>query len=559
MNRETKARITVLPTEATIITYSSSNLLQALRRAGIEIAAPCNGQGLCGKCKVRISHAVPQTGSSHKFLSKEEITADIRLACETEVQDGMVVTLLMDHCLDVRVLENQRIQCNQIAPVISVKGIDGKFRLFYQDHQPVELLDWQEGFSPKGLAVDIGTTTVVMTLMELLTGKELATASALNPQVRFGHDVVTRIQHSSTPEGLEELSSAITCELNELTEKVCHASGTTTQEILDVVVGGNPTMLFLAAAIDPTALGRMPFTVNLDSGCTYSKEKFGLNINRCARVYIPPIAHAFVGSDISAGLLDIGFFSRKKPMLFMDLGTNGEIALIAKGRIFITSTAVGPAFEGMGITHGMRAAPGAIETIWTDGNFLNLRTIDDAPALGICGSGIIDLVASMLQLDILEANGRLKDPTLDGAAKGPFADRYVVIGNTPAIQLINQLFFSQKDIRQFQLAKSAVQTGAEMLLDAASIGASDLEKIVISGGFGYHIRKESLRVIGLLPRGFQGLIDFAGNTSRTGCATLLTDAKSRCYLEEQMRQIMYLQIGEKAEFHQRFVKNMALS
>jgi len=259
--------------------------------------------------------------------------------------------------------------------------------------------------------------------------------------------------------------------------KVCQVSNTDPNEILDAVIGGNTTMLQLAAGIDSTPLGRVPFTVGMESGCTYPVERFGLKINARARIYIPPVVHAFVGSDISAGLLSIDFFHHTSPLLFIDLGTNGEMALIAKGLRIVTSAAAGPAFEGMGISCGMQAAAGAIETVWANGNFLCLRTINDAPARGICGSGIMDLIASLIRLDAVEPNGRLNAPPTNALWKGPFTERYTMIGKTAAIRLTDNITFTQKDISQFQLAKSAVQTGAEMLLVAAKMNPADLARM----------------------------------------------------------------------------------
>ena len=555
---EPMVRLTVHPIEKAITIEAGHSLLEALRQAGIEIAAPCDGQGLCGKCKVYISGTTPPVDAAHGHLSTEEIAAGTRLACEVNVQDGMVVTLPENHTLDARILEGERIREGRVAPAVLVDKIDGQFQLRYQDRPPVALPDWRESFSPKGLAIDLGTTTLVVTLMDLQTGRELATASALNPQTRFGHDVMTRIQHGTTPEGLAEIAGVIAHGLNELVGRACRASYTDPNEILDAVIGGNTTMLQLAAAIDPSPLGKVPFTVGIESGRSYPAERFGLKINPWARVYIPPVAHAFVGSDISAGMLSIDFFEHHSPLLFMDLGTNGEMALVANDRRIVTSTAAGPAFEGMGISCGMRAAAGAIETVWANGNFLSLRTINDAPARGICSSGIMDLIACLIRLDAVEPNGRLKAPLTSALWKGPFTERYTMIGKTAAIRLADKITFTQKDVRQFQLAKSAVQTGAEMLLAAAQMNPADLEKIVIAGAFGYHLREGSLRTIGILPHGFEGEIDFAGNTSRTGSALLLTDAANRCRLEDQMRQVTHLSITEMTDFQSRFVKNMAL-
>ncbi len=492
------------------------------------------------------------------MLTPQQWASGIRLACRVVIRDDMWITLFEDYALGTRILEGDRIKNTMIAPAVAIRDINGRSALCYRHREPVPMENWQSAFSPKGIAIDLGTTTLVVTLMDLRTGAELATASALNPQIRFGHDVVTRIHKASTGAGLMELFKLISNGLNTLVQETCLASATHRHEIVDAVIGGNPTMLQIAAGVDPSPLGQLPFTVGIKSGCTYPARRFGLNVNPQARIYVPPVAHAFVGSDISAGLLSIGFFNSKKPMLFIDMGTNGEMALTADKRIVVTSTAIGPAFEGMGITHGMRAASGAIETVWTNGKYLNIRTIDNAPAKGICGSGIMDIMACLISLDAVESGGRLKNPRQDTIKPGLLGDRYRIRNHTPAIQLTEHIYFTQKDVRQFQLAKSAIQTGIQMLLAMADVDLDRLEKIVIAGGFGYHLRQSSLQQIGLVPRHFKGQTDFVGNTSRTGCARMLVDATARDYIQHKMQKVSHVSIAENPDFQTEFVRHLAL-
>lgn len=550
--------LTILPPGKQIDVKPGVILLDALRQAGYEIASPCNGQRLCGKCKVRITEPAPPLDAPHEHLTTDEIKAGIRLACEVVIAGKMQVTLPRGYSMDARILEGESIEKGRIAPAATVRKRNGKFQLAYRNRPPAWLSTWQPAYTAKGVAVDLGTTTLVVTLMDLRTGKELATASAINPQGRFGHDVITRIVKASSREGLAELAELISGGLNKLVEKTCRASGTQPHEIVDTVIGGNTTMLQIAAAIDPAPLGKMPFKVDIRSGRTYPADRFGLNLNPQARVYIPPVAHAFVGSDISAGLLSTNFFKQKAPTLFMDLGTNGEMALLANGQSIVTATAAGPAFEGIGITHGMRAASGAIEMVRANGKFLSIRTIDDAPAKGLCGSGIMDIMACLIRLDAVAADGRLKDPQGETVRQNPLSDRYGRVDRTAAIKLTDTVYFSQKDIRQFQLAKSAIQTAAEMMLSVAKVAVEQLGQIVIAGAFGYHLQKESLRQIGIIPPNFTGDITFAGNTCRTGCARLLVDATARDFLQTKMEQVTHLAIAEAKDFQSRFIRNLTL-
>lgn len=551
-------RLTILPLGKKVTVPPGTTLLNAIQQAGIQILSPCDGQRLCGKCKVQITAAAAPGDASREHLTREALAGGFRLACEVVVEKDLQLTLPEDHSLDTRILEGERIKGSKVAAAAVLEQRDGRYRLSYEKGPKVALTGWQSGFAPKGVAVDLGTTTLVVTLMDLVTGAELATVSALNPQTRHGHDVMTRIYKAKTQEGLDEMAALVRDALNTLVAKACQEGGATPQEIVDAVVGGNTTMLQIAAAIDPVPLGRLPFMVGIEGGRSHGADRFGLEINQQARVYLPPVAHAFVGSDISAGLLSVDFFHYRSPTLFIDLGTNGELALIANGHLTVTSTAAGPAFEGMGISHGMRAAPGAIESVTADDRFLHIGTIDDAPARGICGSGIMDIMACLIDLGAVDAGGRLINPTGENIAANPFSKRYETNDGLTSIRLTDTVRFTQKDIRQFQLAKSAIQTGVEMLLSSSGVGPNQLARIIIAGAFGYHLRMASLRRTGIVPASFQGEIEFAGNTCRTGCALLLLDATRREELQAQIQKVSHLAIAEAADFQDRFVNNLSL-
>ncbi|MFW6284560.1 MAG: ASKHA domain-containing protein, partial [Desulfosalsimonas sp.] len=384
--------IQILPMSLSVRTRKGETLRDALYRAGVEIESPCNGQGLCGKCLVRVESPddVPET--PHKEISPEQARQGIRLACQLVPASDMTVHVISQYRKDEhRILEGDRDEAfserkrektgamrrhlssteslvNNV-PAAILDFSDSTCRLEYDGQTPEELRDWPANATAKGLAIDLGTTTMVVSLVELTTGRELATTSSLNPQIRFGHDVIRRIEKGSTPEGLAELSQCVREGLNNLIQQACQDSGADPMEVLDVVLGGNTTMLQLAASIDPEPLGQVPFSVALQGGRAYPVQQFGLEVNSAARVYVPPIVHAYVGADISAGLLvSRRFFKPGEAMFFVDVGTNGEMGLSANGQYLMTSTAAGPAFEGMGISAGMRARIGAVEGVETDGH-----------------------------------------------------------------------------------------------------------------------------------------------------------------------------------------------
>jgi uncharacterized 2Fe-2S/4Fe-4S cluster protein (DUF4445 family) len=327
-------------------------------------------------------------------------------------------------------------------------------------------------------------------------------------------------------------------------------------EILDVVVGGNTTMLTLAAAINPEPLGRLPFTVDIKAGVSYAAKDFGLDINPAGRVYVPPIVHAFIGSDITAGVLACGCLEKKKPSLFVDIGTNGEMGINNNGRFIVASTAAGPAFEGMGVSCGIRAVPGAVEAAYFDGETIDIKTIDAQPARGICGSGIIDIMASLLKAGVVNPAGRIKTPEQKEDLQASVAEGFMLIDDQPVFNIADSVYFSQADIRQLQLAKWAIRTGIDMLMSEANVTAEDLEDITLAGAFGYHLRPDSLATIGLIPDKLARKVRFAGNTSKTGCAMMLIDASLREYLEKQVQRVEHLPLAEKISFQELFIANL---
>jgi uncharacterized 2Fe-2S/4Fe-4S cluster protein (DUF4445 family) len=329
---------------------------------------------------------------------------------------------------------------------------------------------------------------------------------------------------------------------------------------MDVVIGGNTTMLELAAGIDPSPLGVVPFRVDIRGGASYPAGQFSLEINPAARVYIPPVIHAFIGTDVTAGLLMSGdFFNDESRILYIDVGTNGEIAVSNQGLRLATSSAAGPAFEGSTLTSGMRAALGAISSASTDGHDLQFATLGDLPPRGICGSGIIDLLACLLDLGIVDQSGRMKTaeecPNVSPSLRG----KLELVDGQPAIRLGEKVLFTQADIRELQLAKGAIRASIDTLLEEAGVSTEDLDRIVIAGGFGFYLNPENLERIGLIPPQSHSRVDFAGNTSRSGCVWLLNDITYRRYLESRVAGISHVSTAEHASFMERYISSMEFS
>ncbi|MFO8011376.1 MAG: ASKHA domain-containing protein [Dehalococcoidia bacterium] len=569
------SKITILPFGETVELRENETVRNALHRIGLEFETPCNGKGICGQCRIWVENPenVPET--PHEKITPEESARGVRLACQLVLKTDVTIRIPEGIISDTRRImkdgglplfsstveeENQsyKARSSGIERVVEVYRQDEAFWLRYDSEpEPKRLYGWDSRYSPLGLAIDLGTTTVVVALVSLLNGKELATASVMNPQIRYGHDVMSRIHHGSSPEGLEELAAAVRKAVNRLVKDICADSQVSPHQVLDIVVGGNTTMLELAAKIDPQPLGRRPFTATIVGGKSYPMEQFGFEANPAARVYIPPVVHAFVGGDVSAGLLvSSGFFEGPGAILFIDAGTNGELGLSANGMLVVTSTAAGPAFEGMGISCGMRVGVGAIEAVFAEGTSILFGTVGNAPAKGICGSGIIDLVASLLQMGVIERTGRMKRPRNSEGLPESIASCLEEVEGQATYKLADGVRFTQEDVRQVQLAKGAIRAAIDMFLQETGTSSEEIQRIVLAGGFGYSLRPESLEIIGMIPPNMADKVTFAGNTSLLGCVKLLGSVSERRFIEDRMSQVEHIALAERPEFMEYYVENM---
>lgn len=537
---------------------AGSSLLDAVRRARIRLEAPCNGGGTCGKCKVRLDDearaAVRIAGTRN--LSDDEVSGGWVLLCGTLVEN-------QDVTLDVpgeaerglRILEHGRRAELPLAPWISKRYIPE--RDITEVWGGTDLLAEENGdtlIRTYGVAVDIGSTTVVVSLVDLNTGSHVGSISALNPQAVHAQDVLSRIKLGSKAEGLELLHREIMGEIDRLIGILANEARVPRRRIYEVVLAGNTCMLHLAAKIDPEPLGRYPYTPRLAGSRYLSAASLGLKVSSLAQAYFPPVVSGFVGADITAGMLSTRLSESKGVTLFVDIGTNGEIILARDGRLQATSTAAGPAFEGMNIACGMRAARGAIERVSLDGGEVSVRTIDDAPAVGLCGSGLLDAVAELVVHGVVESSGRFtkKRELLPPGLRERFGER----DGKPVFRLTDEVFLSQGDIRQVQLAKGAVRAGIDVLLARNGLAPPDVDRALIAGSFGYHLTVRSLVDIGLFPPEFDGKVDYVGNTSRTGAETLLTNGGSRAELVAQVAEVDAVELANDESFTKIFVAAM---
>lgn len=601
--------ITFIPGDKKIEVKEGSSLLDAARELLLDIPASCGGKGLCGKCRVRIvkGEAAPERGHENA-LSSAELKAGWRLACLVKIKGNLTVeipavsrktiTLVDFGATEVAVdshikafpitmkepsLEDQAADMErlshavgrEISPFSSLKLIqnlafklrENKFKvtavMLEDDLLAVE--PYSENLPLLGLALDIGTTTVAGVLCDLRTGENLATASCTNPQAIRGDDVISRIEYASEGESqLEELQGLIIEAINGIAVETTTAVGFSVENIYEIVAAGNTTMHHLLLGITPENIGVSPFVAVRREGFSIRAHKVGINIARGGRLYAMPNISGYVGGDIMAGISAYDISNQKENILYIDIGTNGEMALQSGGTTHVCSTAAGPAFEGARISCGMRAATGAISSVRFDGKSLVVKTIEDAPARGICGTGLLDAVAALLDCGIIDETGRfaegddlknIPEKISSCLEDTPEGKAFVLAG--PACGDCPEISLTDKDIREVQLAKGAVAAGFKSMLSLAEITEDDLDRIVLAGAFGSFLRPESAQRIGLLPVGADsGKIEFVGNAALAGARVSLLNVAKRKEAEKTARNIEYIELSGRADFQMFFMETM---
>ncbi len=504
--REAEVPVTFLPAQRTVYVLAGTRLLEAAAEAEIILDAPCGGEGRCGKCRLLVQSAgcLPSDADKRAF-SSEEIDQGYRLACQTAVEGPLTVFVP-----DASLLAAQ----HQI--LIQTEG---------------KLIDFEAGNKESqnfAVAVDIGTTTLAAMLLDMNTGVDRAAAARLNPQIRFGDDVLSRIHYAgANAGGLHTLHKTIIEAVDEMIAELCVQAGINRENIHTLAFAGNTTMQQLLCRMDPSSLGRVPFTPAVIHGQSLSAGELGLQIPPRGRAYIFPVIGGFIGGDTVAGILATELINTAGPTLLVDVGTNGEIVLWAQGKLTAASTAAGPAFEGARISCGMRGGAGAIEKVVVDGR-LRINVIGNVAPLGLCGSGLIDVAAELLRHKVLTPQGKLLTP--DQLADDVLPDlRSRVIPHEGKVAFLlasaeesgtgKVLVLMQRDFRELQLATGAIRAGINILLHRAGLEPQDLQEVYIAGGFGNFIRRSNAQRIGLLPCLIEHRhIRYRGNTSLAGAA-----------------------------------------
>lgn len=525
--------------DVAIVSENHMSILEAMRSKGIDLEAPCGGKGICGKCKVMIESGNDEKWSDEekKFFSKEELNLGWRLACIYRPKEDVVV--------DIR--EEGQNEFSFLKEDIEV----------YEDVSP-SLLSNKHLISgqPFGIAVDIGTTTVVASLFSYEMGSIVEEEYAINPQKTYGLDVLSRIEYQNRgEEELKEIQSKIVACIDLLGYKLAQKAGINIQNIGAMTIAGNTSMLHFLLGLKAISLGKYPYKSLVESAVTESFEDIGFEYLKDGKVYVLPPIRGFIGSDISAGILISELDKKEHTTLFIDIGTNGEMVLKTKGKMVCCSCAAGPAFEGANISCGMRAESGAIEfiEIKKDGQ-IDTKTIGEKPAVGICGSAILDVLGELSKVKLIGKTGRLKKPSLlseemKGLVGEDDSKRYFEIKRTD-----KSFKLYQSDLRQIQLAKGAIRSGIEAMLLHLELESKDVSEVIIAGQFGKHLRAESLVSAGLLPKEFEDKVKYIGNSSKAGAIACLAHEKWRDEVESIVQDIEYIELSKLEGYDRLFAE-----
>lgn len=577
---------------------------------GIAIDSTCGGYGTCKKCRIKVTTGdVEPSKLDYRAFTETEIKEGWRLACL--VRAGKDVTLdvpplttrpkaatvgvgrqvILRPAVQKRYVEladptlhDQRTDIvrlfdaiDDIEATVSLAAMRNLPKVLRSSFFKVtavfvdqELIDIEAGDTTAlryGIAYDLGTTTVVATLLDLNTGTPVAVKSMLNKQQPFGADVISRISATMMDAtALDRLRGFAQQTLAELSAEVCEEAGVNPLNVYEVALAGNATMTQLALGIDPEPLGVAPFIMVSASFPDVQASELGINVHPRAKAVIMPSLGAYVGGDIVAGALASGMDRDKRLRLFIDVGTNCEIILGDGEKILATAAPAGPAFEAASIKCGVRAASGAIETIKVVDGDLEIGTIENTKAIGICGSGLVDACASLVQLGLLDNSGRFVTPEQAAIAAPKVAHRLVeregervfvlTWGGTEG-DLNDCVFLTQRDVRELQFAKAAIATGWALLLEEFGVAESEVQQVLLAGSFGSYLSPASAVKIGLVPKLPVMRIVSAGNVAGEGAKMVLLSAQERNGAMALLDEIEYIELSDRADFNDKFVERLS--
>lgn len=604
MASEAPIQVTLEPMGLRVDIQPGITLLECAQQAGVEINAVCGGNGTCGMCKVLLVRGKFSALNEleRSLLDAGELEQGLRLACQVEVMadarvqfppeslaslqrlqlEGQTVSTRLHPAIQVLELDLAEVDLASLAanpeslsvlmkeqhqrhiqmpPEVlallpaRLKASPQKLRIACYRKQAIALPAPQAGLP--GFAVDIGTTKVAGYLVDLESGQTLAAGGITNPQIAYGEDVISRIEYSDQhPQGGRILQQALATGLNELLASLCREGGGAPEEVLDAVIVGNTAMHHLLTGYSVHSLGTAPYVPAVTRALYLPARDLGLHFAPGARVYLPPNIAGFVGGDHVAMLLATRAAALKKTVVALDIGTNTEISLIHRGRHFACSCASGPAFEGAHIREGMRAIPGAIERVRLEGGQAQVHTIQGQPAIGICGSGILDSVAELRRLGLVDHRGAFNKQD----------ERIRMKNGQPAFVLVpaaqsglgREIAVNRQDVNEIQLAKAAIRSGVEVLLRRAGINYPDIELFLVAGAFGSYLDLGNAVRIGMFPPIPRERFQQVGNAAGSGARQMLLSTRRRAQAERLTGNIEYIELTTEPGYTEIFMDAIQL-
>jgi len=594
------------PVGIRLLCEEALTIADAARRAGVNLKAVCGGKGVCGKCLIHIqgNSVSPVTEAEKELLSTDQIAEGWRLACRTMVSADSTIYIPPSSTEEAQVIQLDGLHAHfepkpsvRVIPITvpsptladQTADLQRVAGALHQQHGIADVWaslpalrslrtalrngDWHVALAlsgneiiaaypgkaprPVGLAVDVGTTKLACYLIDLETGQTLAAKGVMNPQIAYGEDLMSRLEAVMVdPTNANLMQKEVIESINGIAAELCQAQKLTTSHLLDVCLVGNTAMHHLLLNLPVHALALSPFVAALSSPLDVEAQQIGLLAAPGARVYLPSPIAGFVGSDHLAFLLAAGFGEDERTRLGVDIGTNTEIVLQAKGSIVSSSTASGPAFEGAHIHCGMRAAPGAIERVSINANgSVHCGIIGDVAPVGICGSGVLDAVAEMRKAGIINKRGRMV-PGMPGVSSedGRLPTFLLAAGSNGQRDVI----IEQEDIDQILLAKGAIRAGINILMSHLGVGSEEIDEIVIAGAFGSYLNPTKAMRIGMLPDVPLDRIRVVGNAAGAGARMMLASTEARRLARSLAGRIEYLELATFPGFNKYFAKGVRL-
>lgn len=598
---------------------SVKTILDAAREAGIALRADCGGIGICGKCLVKIlrieGKLTPPTNNEVTVLGMQRLSEGYRLSCQTKLLEGNVEVFIplesliqryrsADVGLEKLVPLNPAITFHRVSPKkpnlvdpqpdvsrilveLYEQGVDvdasaiplellkdipeivrkaeWNLNLILWNSKLIDVKPYEDSFKPIGAAVDIGTSKIVVHLIDLASGETLAVESTPNPQASYGADIISRLTYAiQSNENLTKLQTAVINAINILIKKASERVSIPLDWIYEVVVVGNTVMHHLFLGIKPKYLGFSPYTPATRGPHYFNAKELNININNKGIVYLPPVVAGFVGSDAIADAVAVGIDECEEPCALIDIGTNTEIIINTGRKIIAGSTPAGPAFEGATMSFGMRAIEGAIDQVFVyfdkslSDYTVRYNVVGGKKPSGVCGSGYIDLVANLYRLGLLNRRGKFARDIKSSRLIRENGLLKFVVAEAGETSIGRNIVVDEKDIDSLLLAKAAVASGFKMLLRYADLESNDLSRVFVAGSFGSYINMENALTIGLLPNMPISRFIFVGNAAIVGAKAVLKSRELREKASKIARAIEYVELAAKQEFSRIFMESLYL-